>query len=159
MRLTTRTNLAVRTLMACAVNPGRILRKQEIAAMCNASENHLAQVIQTLSQLGYVETLRGRHGGLRLAGAAGAIGLGDLFRAFEGVLPFAECFEGSANTCPLIESCRLREALCDALDAFYGALDRLTLEDLVARNDGLQRLLCLNDAAPAPRCPAAMHPA
>jgi Rrf2 family transcriptional regulator, nitric oxide-sensitive transcriptional repressor len=52
MRLTTRTNLAMRTLMFCAANPGRIVRKSEVATACNASENHLAQVIHLLARAG-----------------------------------------------------------------------------------------------------------
>lgn len=59
MRLTTRTNLAMRTLMFCAVNPDRTVRKHEIAEACNASENHLAQVVNTLAQRGFVDTQRG----------------------------------------------------------------------------------------------------
>ena len=66
MRLTIRTNLAMRTLMFCCVNADRIVRKHEVAAICNASENHLAQVINTLAQRGFINTQRGRAGGLRL---------------------------------------------------------------------------------------------
>ena len=63
MRLTTRTNLAMRTLMFCAVNPDRIVRKHEVAEPCGASENHLAQVIHLLARKGYIRTQRGRSGG------------------------------------------------------------------------------------------------
>ena len=56
MRLTIRTNLAMRTLMLCAANPGRIVRKHEIAGICNASENHLAQVIHLLAINGFLNT-------------------------------------------------------------------------------------------------------
>lgn len=56
MRLTTRTNLAMRVLMFCAVNPEKIVRKHEIADACNASENHLAQVVNTLAQRGFIAT-------------------------------------------------------------------------------------------------------
>lgn len=141
MRLTTRTNLALRTLMVCAINEGRTIRKHEIAEACNASENHLAQVINTLGQLEYVKTTRGRHGGLTLARATDDICIGHVFRAFEGGVPFAECFQPEANTCPLTDSCRLRDALVAAVEAFYASLDQLRLTDLVDDNDGLQQLL------------------
>ena len=52
MRITKRTNIAVRLLMYCAVNEGRLVTKSEIASSCNVSENHLAQVINQLGQLG-----------------------------------------------------------------------------------------------------------
>ncbi|MCU0900170.1 MAG: Rrf2 family transcriptional regulator [Cypionkella sp.] len=141
MRLTTRTNLAMRTLMVCAANPGQIIRKHEVAAACNASENHLAQVIHVLAQKRYLRTLRGRAGGLMLGRPAEDINVGAVFREFEAGLPFAECFSGGACDCPFVGACRLKSALSDALEAFYARLDRLTVADLVASNPDLNRLL------------------
>ncbi len=141
MRLTTRTNLAMRTLMFCAVNPGRIVRKHEVAEACGASENHLAQVIHLLARKGYIKTQRGRSGGLMLARGPEKIGVGEVFRAFEAVLPFTECTEERQATCPLAACCRLKCVLQEALDAFYARLDRSSLADLVAENTGLQTLL------------------
>lgn len=145
MRLTTRTNLAMRALMFCAVNAHRIVRKHEIALGCNASENHLAQVVNTLAQQGFVQTHRGRAGGLELAREPVDITVGSVFRAFETGLPFAECFDPESNTCPLTASCRLRVALAAALEAFYAALDQITLHDLVQDNSGLETMLRLYD--------------
>lgn len=141
MRLTTRTNLALRTLMFCAVNQGRIVRKTEVAAAINASENHLAQVIHLLAQRGFLKTVRGRAGGLTLGHAPEAISVGDVFRSFEACLPFTECFSETENTCPLVGACRLKALLADALEAFYGALDKITVRDLVADNARLETLL------------------
>ncbi|KEO56471.1 RrF2 family transcriptional regulator [Thioclava pacifica] len=146
MRLTTRTNLAMRVLMFCAVNPGKIVRKHDIAEACNASENHLAQVINTLAQKGFIETQRGRSGGMQLARPDTEIGVGDVLRAFEAGLPFAECFDPDANTCPLRNACLFREALSEALEAFYEALDRKTLADLVEDNTALESMLSLPGA-------------
>lgn len=154
MRLTTRTNLAMRTLMFCAVNPGRIVRKHEIAEACNASENHLAQVVNTLAQRGFIETQRGRAGGLRLARPMDQIGVGEVLRAFEAVLPFAECFDLDTNTCPLHEACLFREALESALEAFYASMDRHSLADMVADNEALEHLLRLPGASRIPICGA-----
>lgn len=141
MRLTTRTNLAMRTLMFCAANPGRIVRKQEVAEVCNASENHLAQVIHLLAQKGFLKTVRGRAGGLTLGRKAEDISVGDVFRAFEAVLPFAECFAGQENNCPLVGACRLKCVLAEALDAFYARLDRASIADLTCGNDELVEIL------------------
>lgn len=141
MRLTTRTNLAMRTLMFCAVNPGRVVRKQEIATACNASENHLAQVIHLLAQKGFLHTVRGRAGGLMLGRPADQIRVGEVIRAFEGSLPFTECFAGAENSCPLVNCCRLKCALADAVEAFYATLDRLSLVDMVQGNCELEGLL------------------
>ena len=141
MRLTTRTNLAMRTLMFCAVNPGRIVRKHEVAEACAASENHLAQVIHLLARKGYIKTQRGRSGGLMLARSPDLIGVGEVFRALEAVLPFTECTEDHQATCPLAGCCRLKCVLQEALDAFYARLDQSTLADLVSDNADLEKLL------------------
>lgn len=146
MRLTTRTDLALRTLMFCALNPDRIVRKHDVATRCNVSENHLAQVINGLAHKGFVETLRGRNGGLRLARPKEEIGVGAVARAFEGGVPVADCFAASRADCPLAPSCRLRDALARAVAAFYEALDTLTIADLVDENTGLEMVL----AMPAP---------
>lgn len=141
MRLTTRTNLAMRTLMFCAVNPDRVVRKAEIAAACNASENHLAQVIHLMAQNGFLRTLRGRAGGLMLGRPAEEIRVGTVFRTFEGNLPFTECFAGGDNSCPLVAFCRLKCVLAEAVEAFYAALDKVSVQDLVDGNGELEGLL------------------
>ena len=146
MRLTIRTNLAMRALMFCAVNKDRTVRKHEIAAICNSSENHLAQVVNTLAQKGFIDTQRGRSGGLRLNRPAREIGVGSVLRAFETGMPFAECHDPETNTCPLIGVCRFRDVLDRALEAFYGSMDEVTLADLVDGNVPLAHILTL--AAP-----------
>ncbi len=144
MRVTKRTNIATRVLMYCAVHNARLVTKSQIARACNASEHHLGQIVNQLAQLGYLETRRGRHGGLKLSRAPDKIPLGPLFRAFEAKAPLAECFDAEANTCPLIDACRLRKALTGAAEAFYAALDDVTLDDLVADNAPLSQVLGLD---------------
>jgi Rrf2 family nitric oxide-sensitive transcriptional repressor len=146
MRLTIRTNLAMRTLMFCAVNAGRTVRKSEVAAHCNASENHLGVVVNLLGQNGYIVTARGRHGGIRLDRSPGEISVGEVFRLFESCVPFAECFAAVDNHCPLTGCCRLRTALAGAVEAFYASLDAITLADLVDGNRGLTDILALEPA-------------
>ncbi|ALG91023.1 MULTISPECIES: RrF2 family transcriptional regulator [Actibacterium] len=143
MRLTTRTNIAMRALMYCAVNAGRVVRKSDIAQACNTSENHMAQVINSLSRFGLVKTTRGRHGGVTLEQPADQVFVGTVFRKLEAGVPFAECFANDTNTCPLIDCCRLRGVLSDALTAFYSSLDKVSLADLVAENTPLEQALLL----------------
>lgn len=145
MRLTVRTNLAMRALMFCAVNSDRVVRKADIAESCNSSENHLGVVINMLGQTGFIETARGRNGGIRLKVAPEALSVGQVFRVFEANVPFAECFAGTDNHCPLTATCRLRGHLSVALEAFYTTLDKVTLADLVKDNSGLHSLLELEN--------------
>lgn len=159
MRLTTRTNLAMRVLMFCAARPGGPHRSADIARACNVSVNHLMQVVPVLHRQGYLRATRGRSGGVGLAAPPAQVRVGEVFRLFEAALPFAECFSEAGNRCPLTPACRLRPALSAALEAFYSALDAVTLEALVAGNSGLEALFaepaCARPApAPAPGCPA-----
>lgn len=141
MRVTTKTNLALRVLMACAVNSGRVLRKHELVATLNSSEGHIGVVINELGRLGFIKTLRGRAGGFRLRLAPEEISVGKVFRIFEGQVPLAECFDRSTNTCPLSPCCRLNSSLSRALEAFFQTLDPVSLADLVRENAGLHRIL------------------
>ena len=154
MRLTTKTNLAARVLMACAFNRDKTLRTSDIAQVSNASLNHLLQVVNGLQTHGFIETLRGRHGGLRLARPPEQVSMGSVFRVFEAGHPFAECFDAKTNTCPLSTECRLRGYIARAVEAFYHELDMVTLEDLTRGNCGLEALLnvpdTLADACPGP---------
>lgn len=127
--------------MFCAANPDRIVRKREVAIACNASENHLAQVIHLLAQHGFLHTVRGRSGGLRLGRSPDLISVGDVFRHFEAGLPFAECFSEGHCECPLVGSCRLKATLGAALGAFYAQLDTVSVADLMRDNSELHSLL------------------
>lgn len=148
MRLTVRTNLAMRALMYCAVHPGQYVRKGDVARVCHASENHLAQVINGLSHSGFIETQRGRNGGIRLAKPADQINLGAVFRSLEAAVPFAECFSETENTCPLTPFCLLRPTLARAIASFYDTLDEQTVADLTEGNTALSDFM--NDGVDAP---------
>ncbi|MCZ4353253.1 Rrf2 family transcriptional regulator [Roseovarius aestuarii] len=141
MRITKRSNIAIRVLMYCAVNNQRLVTKAEVAKRCKTSESHLAQIINHLAQLGFLSTQRGRGGGIMLGMPAGDIVIGRVFRVLEENFPVAECFADGDNTCPLVSACRLRHAIADALEAFYARLDEETLEALVCGNSTLIDML------------------
>lgn len=140
MRITKRTNIAIRVLMFCGANKERLVTKAEIAKCCNTSESHLAQVINQLGNLDYLSTHRGRNGGITLAKEMKDITIGEVFRALEAQVPLAECFADVDNTCPLTEACRLRLAIADAAEAFYAHLDGITLDALVCDNHKLYEI-------------------
>ncbi|PCD76256.1 RrF2 family transcriptional regulator [Pseudothioclava arenosa] len=148
MRVTTRTNLALRVLMSCAVQRDTLIKTAEIAESCNCSVHHAAHVVQRLQASGVLATVRGRAGGLRLARPVEAISIGSVVREFEADIPLAECFNPETNTCPLVSACRLRSYLARAIEAFYHELDQITLHDLVEGNCGLYELLGARPVAP-----------
>jgi len=148
MRLTLRTNLAMRTLMHCAVRAPDSLRTADVARACNASFHHVAQVVNQLEGAGFLHTSRGRGGGIALARPAESIRVGTVVRLFEADLPFAECMDADRNTRPSSVDRRLKGMLSEGLDAFYATLDRYTVHDLVRDNAGLAQIFA-PDAATA----------
>lgn len=137
MRVTKRTNIALRVLMFCALKRGERITKSYIAEVCNVSEHHLGQIVNQLAQFGYLRTQRGRKGGLALAKSEDEIVVGSVFRTFESKVPLVECQDIATNTCPLSPACRLRGALDSAEEEFYRSLDKVTLANLVTGNTEL----------------------
>mgnify|MGYP002621887820 CR=1 FL=1 len=156
MRLTRQTNYAIRILMYCAANDGRLSRIPEIAAAYSVSELFLFKILQPLVEHRLVETVRGRNGGVRLARPAADITLFDVVRVTEESFAMAECFEKDSTDCPLVDSCSLNEALRKALGAFFEVLEGYSIQDLIKARPHMRDLLGLDDL-PAPRAaPRAM---
>ena len=141
MRLTRQTNYAVRILMYCAANDGRLSRIPEIAEAYGVSELFLFKILQPLVESGLVQTVRGRNGGVRLARPAQAISLFDVVRVTEDSFAMAECFDNDASACPLVDSCGLNEALGKALNAFFEVLEGYSIDDLVTTRPNMRSLL------------------
>ncbi|WP_266157330.1 RrF2 family transcriptional regulator [Dyella silvatica] len=142
MRLTYQTDYALRLLMFLAVQGNRRSSIHEVAEHYGISENHLMKVTQRLAALGYVDALRGRGGGLRLANTPVDVPIGLIVRAVEPDFALVECF-GGENSCPITPVCQLRHVLDEAHTAFLHVLDGYTLKDLVARPAALRGALDL----------------
>ena len=110
MHLTLHSDYALRVLIALAVAPGRRSTIGSIAERYAISRNHLVKVCHRLQKLGYVEGIRGKGGGLRLAREPGDIRLGDVLRAMEPGFDLVECF-GEANHCVITRACGLQGIL------------------------------------------------
>lgn len=142
MRLTRHTDNALRTLIFLGIHsPETPSRITDIARRMGMSEDHVAKVVARLAQLGYVETIRGRVGGARLARPMDQINVGEVVRATEDNLNLVECFDPLTNQCPIAPACALAPALDEALSAFFAVLDRYTLADLTAKPRALTKLL------------------
>lgn len=122
--------------MYLALHPSRFVTIAEIAAAYRISSNHLMKVVQHLAGRGDIITLRGQHGGLRLAGSAAEIRVGDIIRSTEPDMALVPCPD-----CVIQPACTLTGLLNDALAAFMTILDSRTIADLVARPDTLRALL------------------
>lgn len=141
MQLTRYSDYALRVLIYLALEPERLATIEEIAGSYGISRAHLMKVVHELGLRGYVETLRGRGGGLRLGRRPEDVRVGEVVRATEENLALVDCFDPGAR-CAIEPACALRSALHEALGAFLAVLDGYTLADLVARRRGaLGRLL------------------
>lgn len=148
MRLTTYSDYSLRLLMYLALQPERLSTIKEIAQAYNISGNHLMKVVHQLGLAGYVETIRGRNGGMRLGKPAEEIGLGELIRHTEPDMDIVPCFEPENQTCPLRHACRLRGALDRARLAFLSVLDDYTIADLTSTPGPMRSFLGLSPAQP-----------
>lgn len=136
MRLTSYTDYALRTLIYLATHRDRLATIQEIADLHGIAKNHLTKVVHQLGQIGLVETVRGRNGGLRLGHEPDKINIGKLVRQTETDFYMAECFDRSNQSCAYSSACTLKGILSEATAAYLEVIDGVTLENLLRKNGG-----------------------
>jgi Rrf2 family transcriptional regulator, nitric oxide-sensitive transcriptional repressor len=141
MKLTTFTDYSLRVLIYLATQPGRRATIAQIAGAFEVSENHLVKVVHYLGKNGWLANVRGKGGGLELAHVPSRINVGCVVRQTEGATVAAECFSDAGSRCVIARSCRLKGVLGEAVNAFYGVLDRYTLADIVDNRDELATIL------------------
>ena len=131
MQLTRFTDYSLRVLIYLGLHEDQLSTIGEIAKNYGVSENHLMKVVHTLAGRGYVETVRGKGGGMRLSRAPNLINIGDVVRDAEENLDIVECFNPANQACPLLPACALKSVLSEARKNFLATLDRYTLADLI----------------------------
>lgn len=131
MHLTSFTDYGLRTLMYLAAHSGELSSVKEISEHYNISRNHLVKVVHRLSQLSYIQTTKGKGGGIRIAENTTSLRLGDLIAALEPNMFMAECFDAQTNTCRITGSCQLKHYLFEATKDFIDSMNKYTLADTV----------------------------
>ena len=149
MRLTQYSNFALRILQMIAMRAPAVVTVEEIARAHSISKAHLVKIAAELSRRGYIQTMRGRHGGMRLARPAEQITVGEIIRWTEAPLELVECFNAETNTCRLIDACHLSRGLQRAMRAFLSVLDDLTIADIAINREALLGRLIGADQTPA----------
>lgn len=145
MRLTTFSDYSLRVLIYLGVHDSELATVRQIADAYAVSANHLTKVVHFLGQIGYIETTRGKGGGMRLCRAPESINLGELLRKTEDSRNLVECFNEDTSDCRIETSCVLRGVLGRALEAFFRALDAYTLAHLLTPKSRLAKILVLSD--------------
>jgi Rrf2 family nitric oxide-sensitive transcriptional repressor len=132
MQLTRFTDFSLRVLMSLAAKPDELATVAALAQEHGVSRHHLTRVVHQLGVKGYIETMRGKGGGFRLAREPEKIRVGDVVRDMESGFEIAECFQPGQSSCRLMPGCTLKAALAEAAQAFLAALDRYSLADLLS---------------------------
>jgi Rrf2 family nitric oxide-sensitive transcriptional repressor len=151
MKLTDYTDYSLRVMMYLAVRSEGLSTIQDISDAYGISKNHLMKVVQRLGELGWVETVRGRNGGLRLFEHSGSVTVGDVVRATESDFALAGCFpdeRGVRRQCVIESQCRLKGVLEVARHAFLSALDGQTINDLAGPVGPMAALLGVKPIVP-----------
>jgi Rrf2 family nitric oxide-sensitive transcriptional repressor len=146
MRLSSFSDYSLRVLIYLGAHPGRLVTIAEIAGAYDISGNHLMKVVHQLGRLGYLQTVRGKGGGMRLGRLPEEIHLGEVIRQTEVDWALVECFS-SGSGCQIHAACRLPPILDEALAAMFGVLDKYTLSDLLHKPTELRQVITLHPAA------------
>lgn len=130
MRLTKYSDYSLRTLMYLALSK-RLCTIEEVAQAYDMPKNHLIKVVNQLAASGYVESIRGKGGGIRLAEIPENINIGEVVKVTENSFDLVECFSDETNQCVLTPQCKLASILSVALEQFLAVLGEYTLADIV----------------------------
>ncbi len=137
MQLTLYTDYSFRVLIYLGLKGEGLATITEISENYEISRNHLVKVVHNLSNNGFIHTVRGKGGGMRLAFAPEDINVGTVVRATEKNFNIVECFDRDNSNCPITPVCALKGALKEASRNFIGVLDRYTLADVLVNRDEL----------------------
>lgn len=138
MKLTRYTDYAVRVIIFLGIHQDGLCSIAEISRQYDISHNNLMKVVQDLARLGYIETLRGRNGGIRLGRPPGEINIGALIRHTEKDCAMVDC-----ENCIIAPACGLPGVLAKATSAFFNVLDNYTLADLIKDRRQLREIVAL----------------
>jgi len=131
MQLTKYTDYTLRTLLYLGAHQDRLSTISEISEYHNISRSHLVKVVHQLGKNGFIITIRGKNGGIRLAKEPDKIQLSQVVKLTEPHMNIQECFSKETNTCPLINECKLKHVFYDAREAFMRSLEGKYLNDIL----------------------------
>ncbi|MFD2658307.1 RrF2 family transcriptional regulator [Gracilibacillus thailandensis] len=144
MRLKKYTDFALRVLIYTGTSERKVSIK-EISETFYISTEHIRKVVHQLSVEGYINTTRGRNGGILLMKDPEEINIGEVIRLMENDFYLVECFDGEINRCAITPACKLRSVVGEAMRAFFEVLNQYTLADLIVNKDDLRTLMDITE--------------
>lgn len=144
MQLTQYTDYSLRVLIYLSLRkPEELATITDISTFYGISRNHLVKVVHNLANQGFIQTIRGKHGGMRLARPAANISIGEVIRQTENHFDIAECFDKITNNCAITPVCALKSILAEARSGFFQVLDRYTIADAISQKHTLSKRINL----------------
>ena len=137
MQFTHFTDYSLRTLIYLGAQQSMLATISVVAEQYGISKSHLTKIVHQLANRGYIQTTRGKGGGMRLARLPQLINIGDVVRDMEENINLVECFNAKNQNCPLLPTCILKSVLLEARKNFFDTLDRYTLADLLTNQSSL----------------------
>ncbi len=141
MQLTLYTDYSLRVLVYLGLKGEQLSTISEIARHYGISRNHLVKVVHNLASHGFIQTSRGKGGGMRLARPPEEINIGEVVRHTEGSFNLVECFDVAGSGCPITPICKLKGALHRAMRGFMSVLDSYVLADVLENGEQLSGML------------------
>jgi Rrf2 family protein len=127
------TQLAMQATLLLALEPeGTVLGVREIAAALGVPATYLSKVLQELTRVRLLRTVRGPGGGVQLARSARDIYLWDIRSAIEPVGELEGCFLGLSQ-CSDVYHCPLHEAWAPLRAQILNLLQSKTLWEFAAK--------------------------
>jgi Rrf2 family nitric oxide-sensitive transcriptional repressor len=144
MQLTLHTDYALRVLIYLTQQREDLATISEIADFYQISRNHLVKVVHHLAGYGFIQTTRGKHGGMKLAREPRLISIGDVVRQMEPNFDIVECFDKGPSNCAVTSVCKLKSVLQQAGEEFLGVLDCFSLADALEQSEATTQLFPLD---------------
>ncbi len=144
MQLTLHTDYALRVLIYLTQQREDLATISEIADFYKISRNHLVKVVHHLAGSGFIQTTRGKHGGIKLAREPRLISIGDVVVQMEPNFDIMECFTGAPQDCVVTSVCKLKSVLQQAGEEFLGVLDGFSLADAIEQSEVTAQVFPLN---------------
>jgi len=130
VKLTLYTDYSLRVLLYLARKPDELGTITEISDFFKISRNHLVKVVHNLGMLGYITTVRGKNGGIKLSRSPDKISISNVVMDTEPDMDILECFNPETDQCVISNSCHLKSVLHDAKASFMNILGQYTLADM-----------------------------
>lgn len=144
MQLTLYTDYSLRVLIYLSLNREKVSTISEISGFYQISRNHLVKVVHNLSQKGYINSTRGKGGGLVLAHAPQEINISKVIQDTEPNFHIVDCFNEETTACSVEPLCKLKGILGSALGEFNKVLSQYTIADMLANPETGEAIVSLD---------------